>query len=161
MKTTVLTCVVVLLVPVIVLAQEEVSGTYHGYGAETTTFELPDGRSLTSGTDHVFMVADDADSPFDHGKGQCLSEVVMSDSGEHLEAAGACVVRAADGDTYWFWWRLTEAGTEACTISCGTWGVFNGTGVFSGVTGSGTWETTSPYPDGSNAGTWRLMFSKE
>jgi len=160
MKSIIACCAVVLLLPVVGLAQE-VTGTYHGYGQETTTIELPDGRSLNRSTSHIFMAADDSDSSLNQGKGSCMSEGVVSESGGILDAAGACVVRNGGGDTYWFWWRLTDGGTETCPISCGTWGIFNGTGVFAGATGSGTWKTTTLYPDGTDAGAWTMNAAEE
>jgi hypothetical protein len=161
MKSIVACIAIAVLVPVVGLAQEEITGTYYSFEGEDTTIELLDGRSLIQGTYQGFLVTDDPDSVFNRVKGRCLSEGVASASGETLEAAGACVLRNGDGDSFWYWWRRTEEGTAACPNACGIWGVLNGTGVFAGVTGSGTWKGTSLYPDGSDSGVWKLKVTRQ
>ncbi len=161
MKPIVACCAVALLVPVVGLAQEEITGTYYSHANEETMVELPDGGALNRGAYEAFHVTDDPDSPFNQVKGRCIYEDVLSESEEIIMSSGSCLVRNGDGDTYWFWWRRTEGGTEACPISCGTWGIVNGTGIFAGTTGSGTWTTTTLYPDETDAGVWTLKVAKE
>ena len=161
MKRVIVTLIVFLLMPLAALAQEEVGGTYVDFDLEETIIELPDGSRLVQRTFGQFGTTSGPDSPFSNVKGRCMSDGFFSESGEVVANAGACVFHNPDGDTYWTWWRLEEAGTTDCPLACGTSGIFNGTGAFDGVTSSGTWKTTAPYPDGTGAGVWQSKFERK
>lgn len=155
MKRVIVTLVVFLLMPFAALAQEEVGGTYVTFDAEDTTVNLPDGSSLVQGTYGEYGTSNDPDSPFSNYMGRCMAEGLSSESGEVIANAGACVYHNPDGDTSWQWWRLEETGTTDCPLGCGTWGIFNGTGAFDGLTGGGTWKIVATYPNGNALGVWR------
>ena len=161
MKRVIVTLVVFLLMPLAALAQEEVGGTYVTFDLEETIIELPDGSSLVQFTYGQFGTTNDPDSPFSNAKGRCMGEGLRSESGEVITSAGACVFHNPDGDTVWTWWRLEKVGTTDCPLACGTSGIFNGTGAFDGVTGSGTWKITASYPDGTYLGVSQFKFERK
>jgi hypothetical protein len=158
MRTFLATLGVILLMAATASAQDEVSGTYVTYGQEQTEMELPDGTSVSQGTYGEFAATNDPAHPFNNQMGTCMSRNVSSKSGGSVVSAGACALSIPDGSTIWSWWRQDKSGTADCPNSCGTWGVFQGTGVFKGVTGTGKWETVATYPDGSGVGVWDLKY---
>lgn len=161
MKCVITLLAACLLVPVVAPAQETVSGTYVTFDIEQEITELPDGGSLVRGTSNEYSTTNDADSPFSNSKGTCMSHAFRSEAGEIITAAGSCFLQNPDGDSWWYWWRLEKVGTTDCPISCGTWGIFKGTGAFEGVTGGGTFSDVAAYPDQSSAGVWQAKLERE
>jgi hypothetical protein len=158
MKPVVAALIVVLFVPVAALSQEKAVGMYVTYDLQQTTIELDNGGSIDQGTYGQFVTTADTDNPLANTKGRCMGETSFSDSDEVIAAAGLCVLRNADGDAYWFWWKQDEIGTADCPFGCGVWSIFHGTGVFDGVTGTGTWRTSDSFPDLTGVGDWKLKF---
>ena len=161
MRTFLATLAVILLMAATASAQQEVAGTYVTYGQEQIETELPDGTRVSQGAYGEFAATSDPDHPFNNQKGSCISKDVSSKSGESLGSAGACALSTPDGSTIWSWWREDKSGTADCPNSCGTWGVFHGTGVFKGVSGTGQWKSVANYPDGAGVGVWDLKYEKK
>ncbi len=146
---------IVLLLPLVLQAQEQIWGTYATSGLTLDTLVLSEDRVVTSAANSLLSDVDDPNSPFSGQKAQCIGKAVSTEEGGAVTSGGACFGENAEGDGYWWWWQLTEAGTEECPIECGTWTIFLGVGKFEGVTGGGTWEATAQNADGTASGDWQ------
>ena len=146
---------VVLLLPLALQAQEQVSGTYATSGLTLDTLVLSEDRVVTRGANGILVDVDDPSSPFSGQKGECLAKTVSTEGSDAATSGGGCFAENEKGSGYWWWWQLTEAGTEDCPIECGTWTIFLGVGEFEGVTGGGTWKATAQNADGTASGEWQ------
>jgi hypothetical protein len=148
----------VLASPTVVLAQQsgEGGGRYATRDVSAETVELPDGRSVQTTHYSQATFADDPSNPLDNHLGDCVGQFILSADGTPSAASGSCYSRDGDGDGVSYWWRMDESGTASCPDVCGSFGVFAGYGKYEGLTGTGTWQRTTVFPDGGT-GTWDLI----
>jgi hypothetical protein len=146
---------IVLLLPLALRAQEQISGTFATSDLTLDTLVLSEDRVVTRGVNGILVDADDPSNPFSGQNGQCLGKTVAAQEAILVISGGACFAENAEGDGYWWWWRVTEAGTEECPMECGTWSIFLGFGRFEGATGGGTYRATAQNADGTGSGEWQ------
>ena len=137
-----------------VLAQQSVtiSGPYSTVRISTDTVSAPNGGALVHFTYGLVMAGDDPGGLFNENKGDCAGTFVLSEDGTPVAGGGWCFVTDMDGDGWWQWWKLDEAGTPDCPIMCGTWGSYNGVGKFEDVSVTGTFRGVASFADGSGRG---------
>jgi hypothetical protein len=112
----------------------------------TEEYQLPDGRTVRSLSFLGFTITEDKASPFHLTSQDCKGTYVFEADGMSFTAAGYCVVRDGEGNMWWLWWNGGSAGGE--------WGVTNGAGKYTGMTGGGTWTARDPMPDGKVTNSW-------
>lgn len=136
------------------LAQQgvTVSGQYSTVRLSTDTVNSPRGGAVVHFTYGLVSSSDDPGGVFSEGMGDCVGTTVLADDGTPAAGAGSCFITDMDGDGWWQWWKLDEAGTSDCPIMCGTWGSYNGTGKFADVSVSGTFKGVAAFADGSGRG---------
>lgn len=139
------------------LLAQEISGHYVTTAAKSDTTTLADGSTLVHGQYPQVIFTNSGMGPFGNAQNYCSSWMHMAAGATEAagsDFAGNCFGLDGDGDVYWLWWRLDQAGTAACSTMCGSWGVYKGTGKYKAMTGGGTWKMTTQFPDGSNRGTF-------
>ncbi len=147
----------VLLVATAVSVAAQTTGSTTGrYVTNTITEDvqgLPDGSSVILSHYHQNAFAEDTSHPIDNTSATCVGLIKLNADGSPKSGNGSCFSTDADGDGASFWWRQTAGGTASCPDICGEWGYFDGDGKFAGIKGTGTWQRTTLFPDGSS-GTW-------
>jgi hypothetical protein len=134
------------------------TGRFATHTMSTDSTELPDGGRVDVAHYYQITFSDQAGHPLDNTNANCVGMYVFSMDGSVASASGTCFGADVGGNMTSFWWRLEEAGTASCPGMCGSWGYFDGTGKFKGITGSGTFRQTTMFPEGST-GTWKGSFS--
>ena len=149
-----------LLVPLFALtivgpaAAQSGQGTYIFVTLSADTIVKPDGALQIVIHQRQVMLASDATFPTHNLKSECVALVRVVD-GKVVGGSGSCFGESMDGHGLAQWWEMTESGTSACPVSCGTFAYFGGYGRFAGATGGGTWKYNGDFPDGSaGSGTW-------
>lgn len=139
------------------LLAQEVTGHYITTAAASDTTMLADGSSLVHGQYPQVVFTDSGTGLFGNAQNYCSSWMHRpAGATEDIAGpfAGNCFGLDQDGDVYWLWWRMDAAGTAACQLACGSWGMYYGTGKYEGMTGTGTWNMATQFADGSNRGTF-------
>jgi len=134
------------------------SGRFATHNGSTEVTSLPDGGRVEVAHYHQTVFASQAGHPLDNTNADCVGMYVFSADGAPSSASGSCFGKDADGDGTSYWWRLDKAGTSDCPGLCGSWGYFDGTGKFKGISGNGTFKQSTIFPDGST-GTWKGSYS--
>ena len=134
-------------------AAQDGQGRYATHNGTQMIEEMPDGTSIMT-THYTFIsFANDESHLLDNVSADCMGRFNMSADGAMTSASGTCVNNDGEGNTSSFWWRMDEMNTADCTDMCGSWGYYAGTGEHAGIKGSGTWERTTQFPNGSS-GHW-------
>ena len=152
---------VALLLLATMTAEAQMSGSSTGrYATHTLSDDvqqMPDGSTVIL-THYYQITFADGDHPIDNVSSSCVGKLKFAADGSPQWANGSCFNTNAEGDGSSFWWRMTEAGTANCSDICGEWGYFAGHGKFEGLAGTGTWQRTTLFSDGST-GTWQGSYT--
>jgi hypothetical protein len=129
------------------------AGRYSMVTLSADTLRSPDGGAVNHVTYAQNFLTDDPNNPFNNTSARCAGTLIMSEEDTPIAGGGGCYATDMDGDGYWFWWYLEEAGTQNCPTMCGAWGSYNGHGKFEGVSSNGTFTVVASFLDGSMIGT--------
>ena len=148
-----------LVVPFALAAQESTQGTYSTQPGMMDTMELPNGNMLEHSTYTASLLSDNPHSPLGNISSQCAGDWVKTMDGGTVSRAGACFNMNDAGDGYSLWWRQTDSESEACPMACGVFGIYGGYGKYAGLSGDGSWELTTMFPNGAALGVWKASHS--
>lgn len=155
MKTVAYVVAVVLMVSVPgAFGADAGSGRFANHNMSTQSSDLPGGGRIDVVHYHQVTFADQPGHPLDNTIADCVGLYRFSKDDAVESASGSCFGRDADGDGTSFWWRLEAQGTADCPTMCGVWGYYAGSGKFDGISGGGTWQQTTVFPD-AGTGTWQ------
>ena len=152
-----LTCSVIVMAFAVtagVAAQQSVtmSGQYSTVRLSTDTVGAPNGGAFVHFTYGLVSSGDDPGGLFSSNKGDCAGVYALSEAGVPVTGGGWCFVTDPEGDGWWQWWTMEQAGTPDCPIMCGKWGGYLGFGKFENVSVEGTFRMSASFADGSGAG---------
>jgi hypothetical protein len=134
------------------------SGRFATHTMSTDATDLPDGGRVEIAHYYQATFSDQEGFPLDNTSSDCVGMYVFSKTGAVASASGTCFGTDADGNMISLWWRHEQGGTASCPNMCGSWGYFDGTGKLKGISGGGTFNQTTLFPEGST-GTWKGSYS--
>ncbi len=156
---TVFTVLLILVAPAVFGGDSgTATGRFATHTMSTDSTELPDGGRVDIVHYNQFAFSDQPGHPIDNTTADCVGRYLFSNDGDVEAASGICFATDAGGNMTSFWWRFEEAATANCPLMCGSWGYFDGTGKYKGVSGTGTWKQSSVFGD-DGVGTWKGSFS--
>lgn len=159
-KSLVTAIILALAVSFAVSAAESGSakGRWASHFTSVDTVELPGGGSVRVAHSKQFSFADDSGHPSHNTASDCVGVARADADGNVTSASGSCFGADGEGNGVSWWWRQDESGTEGCPTACGSWGYFDGSGKYKGISGSGTWVVATSFADGNN-GNWEGSYS--
>jgi hypothetical protein len=152
LPTLVFVCLALLPVETVAQSNGILSDEYAVVQTSQDTITAPDGTMTLYGTFTMTQFADDKEGPFANLVGHCWHSVVLETEDTAIAAGGACHLSDPEGNGFWQWFKFDEEGTEECPLRCGTFGDYNGYGIFEGYSSEGTWNLIALFPDGSAMG---------
>lgn len=115
--------------------------------AQTVT-DLPGGGTATQVVQIGPATAATEDDIFAGGTFHCVGTTIADAEGAQSRNRGHCLTTHANGEVTWLWFDGPNANE-------GNWGFLDGTGVYSGIEGTGTFKNDDAGA-GSYEGTWQI-----